>query len=311
MSMDRVVLGVDGGGSTVRAAVVTSDLDIIGQSEGGTANPSVVGHTAAARAIQDTMRAALDAAHVSADSVQAVGIGIAGAAAHHSAGWLRTVVTAIMPQAHVAPSADFEIALAGALGERKGVIVLAGTGSLAYGVNAAGESALVGGWGYLLDDSGSGYWLGRRGLEAVVRAGDGRGDPSTLTDSLLGALGMRKPLDLVPWLYHANTSRTRAVAALAPLVLHDAETGDAVATAIVTEGVEELTLAARTVIRRLSMRTPKIAFAGGVLTSPNVLSTRLAAVLELDSLPVPRYPPVIGAALLALMQLNTETGDSL
>ena len=304
MSMDRIVLGIDGGGSTVRAAVVTPDLRIIGQSEGGTANPSVVGHLTAAHTIQDTVRAALDVAHVNTDAVQAVGIGIAGAAAHHSADWLRAVVAEMMPQARVAPSADFEIALVGALGERKGVIVLAGTGSLAYGVNTAGEAALVGGWGYLLDDSGSGYWLGRRGLEAIVRAGDGRGSPTTLTDSLLDALGIARPLDLIHWLYHGNTSRTRAVAALAPLVLRDAESDDAVAAAIVAQGVEELTLAAHTVMRRLEMRAPKIAFAGGLLSSPNPLSTRLAAALDLDTLPVPRYPPVIGAALLALMQIT-------
>lgn len=95
--------------------------------------------------IQNAVRAALDAAGVSHERVAVVGIGVAGAAASHSAGWLREVVSGVTPGARVVPSADYEIALVGALGRRRGVLILAGTGSLAYGVNARGRSALAGG----------------------------------------------------------------------------------------------------------------------------------------------------------------------
>ena len=293
-------MGIDGGGSGIRIVIVTPDLAICGQSEGPTANPGIVGAETAATTIQQAMRAALDAAGLAAGQIAAVGIGIAGAAAYHSADWLHRVVAAMTPQARIVPSADYEIALVGALGRREGVLILAGTGSLAYGVNAAGQTALVGGWGYLLDDAGGGYWLGVRALEAVARAADGRGPATTLTPALLAALALRQAQDLIAWLYRADAPRTREIAQLAPLVLGQAEAGDPVAQDIVAKASDELALAAQTVIRRLDMDAPPIAFAGSLLTGDNPLSRALCTALGLAALPAPRFPPAIGAALLAL-----------
>jgi N-acetylglucosamine kinase-like BadF-type ATPase len=250
------------------------------------------------------MREALHSAGLRPGQIAAVGIGIAGAAARHSADWLREVTSGVTPQAQIVPSADYEIALVGALGERRGVLVLAGTGSLAYGVNDAGEAALVGGWGYLLDDKGSGYWIGQQGLQAVIQAEDGRGPETSLTRILLGALSLEKPLDVIAWLYRSETPRTRDVAQLAPLVLDQAAGGDSVAQQIVTQAVTELARAAQTVIRRLKLDHPGFAFTGGLLTTPNPLSEGLCRALGLDRLPSPRYPPVIGAALLAWIALG-------
>ena len=306
MSRPRYLMGIDGGGSAVRVVIVTPDLAIHGQSEGPTANPSVVGREAAAQTIQIAMRQALGAAGLSPDQIAAAGIGVAGAAEAHSAAWLRGVVGAVLPGARVAPSADYETALVGAFGERRGVLVLAGTGSLAYGVNDAGQSALVGGWGYLIGDEGSGYWIGREGLRAVVRAGDGRGPATALTRPLLDALQLATPRDLIPWLYGSVPVPTRDVANLAPLVLAGAAAGDAVAGEIVSRAAEELAQAAWAVARRLGIDRPWLAFAGGLLTSPNPLSQALCDRLGLSALPLPRHPPVIGAAILARPLLDEE-----
>jgi N-acetylglucosamine kinase-like BadF-type ATPase len=233
------------------------------------------------------------------DRVAAVGIGVAGATASHSRDWLLEVVSAVLPNTCVVPSADYEIALVGALGQRLGVIVLAGTGALAYGVNAAGETALAGGWGYLLGDEGGGYWLGHEGLQAVLRADDGRGPGTSLAAALLPALGLPTARDLIPWLYHGGTPRTAEIAALAPLVLEAAEDGDSSAASIVTRGAHELARASGAVKGRLGYTDAPIAFAGGLLTQPNLLSTALCARLGLDALPRALYPPVMGAVLLA------------
>jgi len=182
------VMGIDGGGSRLRVAVLARDLTILGESQGPTASPVVAGPDAAAETIRAGMRAALAAAGVRPQQIAAVGIGIAGALPRYSEGWLREVVAAVLPGAVVVPSIDYEIALVGALGERRGVLVLSGTGSLAYGVNAAGESALVGAWGYLIDDGGSGYWFGQQALQALARAADGRAPATTLTRAVLEAL---------------------------------------------------------------------------------------------------------------------------
>lgn len=298
MNAGPYVMGVDGGGSGVRVVVVTPDLAICGQGAGPTANPGVVGHEAAAAAIRAAMQDALDRAGLSGEQIAAVGIGIAGAAASHSEAWLRQVVAAVTPDARPALSADYEIALVGALGQRCGVLILAGTGSLAYGVNGAGESALVGGWGYLLGDEGSGYWIGMEGLRAAARTLDGRGPATTLAATLLAALGLRDRHDLIRWLYSA-TSRTRDIADLARLVL-DRAASDSTAAAIIRRAADELAQAAEAVIRRLHMESPPIALAGGLLSDSNPLSEALCRALALPTLPIPLHPPVIGAALLAL-----------
>jgi N-acetylglucosamine kinase-like BadF-type ATPase len=98
------------------------------------------------------------------------------------------------------------------------------------------------------------------------------------------------------------------VAQLAPLVLDHAAAGDAVAHAIITEGALELAHMGRTVMRRLGgLRTGHIAFAGGLLTTPNPLSRQLCVELNLPDIPQPRYPPVMGAALLALLAADERT----
>ena len=298
----QYVMGIDGGGSGVRAVIVTPSLELRGEGRSTTANPGVVGEAQAMENIRAAMRAALQAADLPPDAVAAVGLGIAGASIYHynAADWLREVVRGVLPSARVVPSSDFEIALVGALGQRQGLLVLAGTGSLAYGVNAAGEAALVGGWGYLLDDAGSGYWLGLCGLRAVVHADDGQGLPTALTERLLGALELKRPRDLVLWLYRAEKPRTREIAALAPLVLSAAAEGDHVAAQLVAEACDTLTRYAHVAMRRLALRHPPIAFAGGLLSAPNPLSECVCAALGLDTLPQPRYTPAVGAALLAL-----------
>lgn len=295
-----IVIGIDGGGSTVRAAVVNETLAVLGQAQGGTANPNAAGRAAAARTIQTAVQAALANAGLPAAQISTVGIGVAGADMAHSETWLREVVAGVLPDVLVVPSSDHEIALTGAHGDRRGILVLAGTGSLACGANGAGDYVKVGGWGYLLGDEGSGYWLGSMALRAVARADDGRDPATTLTAALLERLALPDARALIGWLYGAP--RTADVAALAGLVLEQAA-GDRTAKAIVETGARELALAARAVRLRLGVEALPVAFAGGLLAESNPLSRLLCDFLGLDEIPVPRYPPVIGAAILALRQI--------
>jgi N-acetylglucosamine kinase-like BadF-type ATPase len=289
-------MGIDGGGSQVRVVITTPDLTILSSAQGGSANPNSAGWDAAAQSIQETVWTALADARLGFGEIAAVGVGIAGTVTARD--WVRATVSAALPTAALAIASDFEIALVGAQGERLGVLILAGTGSVAFGINEAGESAQVGGWGYLLGDEGSGYMLGLKALQAVVRAADGRDQPTRLTDAVLTTLQLGSPQDLIQWVYTPN--RTREIARLAPLVLNAVD--DPVAKRIVAESLDELLLAVQTVMRRLKMKSPAFAFAGGLLTESNPLSRGLCAALGLPSIPMPKYSPVIGAALLALTQ---------
>jgi glucosamine kinase len=298
-------LGIDGGGSNLRVAITADDLTLIATSYGETANPSVIGREASAARIHAAVNEALSQAGLDHDDIVGVGVGIAGASVAHSESWLREIFATILPNVSAVPSSDVEIALVGANGERQGVLLLAGTGSAVFGVNAVGQSLQVGGWGYLLGDEGSSYWIGMRALQLVVRAADGREScPPELTAQILAALALESEADLIPWLYRSDQPRTRDVARLARLVIENASAGVEAAVQIAEVATSELALLCRTVTRRLDMENPRIAFAGGLLDNDNFLSTFLCQLLDLEQRPIPLYSPVIGAALLAQISLK-------
>lgn len=288
-------LGIDGGGSNLRLAVTEDNLNVIAETQRETANPSTIGRDAAKALIQDAIQEIVE----KSPPIQAVGIGIAGAAKAHSAEWLQEVVGEILPDARVIPSSDMEIALVGANGERRGVLILAGTGSVAYGVNDSGEELQVGGWGYLLGDEGGGYWIGMEALRTISHSADGTYDyNSSLYQRVMDELNFPHPKNLIAWLYRGD-SKVREVAKLAALVLEEAEGGDSRALTIIESAADHLSRLTQTVIRRLSIEQRQVAFAGGLLSEPNPLSTRLMSRLSLTTFPTAKYPPVIGAALLA------------
>ncbi|GAB4518473.1 MAG: N-acetylglucosamine kinase [Anaerolineae bacterium] len=299
-----ILMGIDGGGSHLRVVIVSPDLEMKASLTTTTANPSVIGHLKAVDVVQSAVRDCVARAGLTVEAITAVGVGIAGAAASHSEEWLREVLGAVLPNALIVPSSDIEIALVGAHGKREGVLALAGTGSVALGINTEGEMVQVGGWGYLIGDEGSGYRLGIEALHAMTRATDGRDEPTRLTERVLEILDLNTPYQIISWLYGSGVNRTREVAELAPVVLEEAEGGDVVARRIVHHAAEELAHLCETVIRRLHITERRIAFAGGILEHDNRLSRELCQMLGLEQRPTALYPPVVGAALLAKLALE-------
>lgn len=157
---------------------------------------------------------------------------------------------------------DHEVALAGAI-RGHGAVLIAGTGSICCGRDEYGNSARAGGFGYLIDDGGSGYAIGRDILKAVVRAQDGRGPQSSLTGLVFRQLGVEDMAGLLKWLYSPQTGR-REVAALAPLLLQAAE--DAAAEEIALDAARELAGLALAVWRKLKLNGGELALTGSVLT---------------------------------------------
>lgn len=293
-------MGIDGGGSTLRVAVVNESLKMVGDyQDNQSVNPVVVGKDIAQQRIHQGMQGALKQAQCDAAAIQAVAIGVAGAASSHATPWLNEILQPILPTARLVPSSDFEIALVGAHAERQGVLLLSGTGSVAFGINERGESAQAGGWGYLLGDEGSGYWLGLQALQHIIAVADGRETSSSLGAAVMRALDLPDARALIGWVYHAGQPRTREIAGLAPLVLHAAGMNDKVAKRIIERAARELVALVNTINKRLKLKQPRIAFAGGMLQTFNPLTEKLCARLDLSMLPEALYSPVVGAALLA------------
>ncbi len=297
-------VGIDGGGSNLRVVITDEALRVVAGAQDETANPSTVGRPAAARRVVGAVRAALEQAGLAAAQIAGAGIGIAGASGEYAADWLQQVVHEALPDTLCVPSSDMEIALVGAHGARRGVLVLAGTGSVALAVDQQGRQARAGGWGYLLGDEGSGYWLGLEALRAITRAADGRGPATMLAGSVLDSLALPGVQAITLWLYAPGELRTRDVARLAPLVCACAEEGDPVAGEIIHRAAAELALLRDTVVARLGLEDAPVAFAGGLLTERTALQVALCAALGLASAPVAQYPPVVGAALLARLAVE-------
>src|SRR6267143_136444 len=177
-------LGVDGGASKT-AALVTNDAGkALGDGLAGPSNHLRVGIETAARNVERAVNKALVAANVASREIAWTYCGIAGA--DHPAHRQEVVdsLSVFFPRGNFTVDNDARIALTGAIGFGPGVVVIAGTGSVAYGRNEAGEEARAGGWGPTLGDEGSAYGIARAGLGAVLRAFDGRGQKTLIADLL-------------------------------------------------------------------------------------------------------------------------------
>ncbi len=197
--------------------------------------------------------------------------------------------------------ADGEVALATAFGAGPGILVNAGTGSIAYARDPAGELHRAGGYGWQLGDEGGGYWLGRRALDVAARSQDGRGEGSTLLARLLGALGLQHFDDLVRW---TATATPAQMAALAPHVLNAAREGEGVARQAVDDAARELVELVDVLARHFPGTSPvPVAIAGGLLLPQSPLTAalreRLGAALKRARLVPDRIDSAVGALKLA------------
>ncbi len=270
--MTRVLIGADVGG-TKTAAGVMRDGEIIGRAEGPGAAVRPGRALASAATIAETVRRALSAAGVLQGDLLVVGA--AGAGRPTEARELQQALRGEGVARTVVVTTDIEIALEGALGTGAGIVLAAGTGSIAIARDGAGASFRAGGYGWQMGDEGSGYAVGRAALGAVSRAVDGRGAETTLSQRLLDATRSTDFEELVRW---TATAGPPEVAALAPHVLSAAADGDPTARAIVHYAAEELAGLVLHLRRKLGSEAPTVALTGGLLANPmlrEALETRL------------------------------------
>ena len=193
---------------------------------------------------------------------------------------------------------DHEIALRGAM-DAPGIVVLAGTGSICFGKNAAGKTARSGGYGHLIDDGGSGYALGRDVLSTAVRAVDGRGNSWGILNGVYARIDGCVPEDIIAFVHDPQTDKS-AIAALAPIALRQAELGDWEAWRILAKGAEDLYAMVKAVQDRLELRRCRIALLGGLLTEENPYRTAVAEKLTyLGTVVPPAHDALWGAAQMA------------
>jgi N-acetylglucosamine kinase-like BadF-type ATPase len=301
-----IVLGIDAGGTKTVCQLADGDGAVLAESRGPGANLVSIGELR----VESALRAAIDSLLADRpERIDAVCIGMAGVDQAREADTVRGVLSRIGRFGQTLVVSDSLIALEAGAPGAPGVVVASGTGSIAYGRDASGRAARAGGWGYVLADEGSGYWLGKEALRAVLRAADLRGPATALTGPVLRHFGVKRPQDVGREVYRDGV-RPAAIAGLATIVEAAAGGGDRIALDILELGARELTLLAVSVVEQLDLQQGPIVLAGGTLRAAPRLATDLVAALK-QRLPQAEtrmldVEPATGATRLAIALLRGD-----
>lgn len=291
--MPDYFLGVDGGKSSTCALIGDREGRVLGAGHSGPSNHvgESEGRAKFTGAIQDGLSAACAQAGLDASTIRfaACCLGFSGGPADKEA-----LLHQILKSERMVVTDDALIALSGATAGEPGLIVIGGTGSIAFGRSALGKTARAGGWGYIFGDEGSAFDIARQALRAALRFEEGWGESTALRALLLASSGARDINDLLHRFYTSEFPRPR-IAQFAKLVDEAAENGDLSAREILNNAAGQLATIARAVRGQLFDQEPvRVAYMGGVFRSPRVLE-RFRAL-------VPSGPPVYGPAAGALLE---------
>lgn len=298
------VLGLDAGGTKTVCLLADEHGSVLSSARGPGANLQAQGELEVEKVLHGVMEEALAGRDLVPD---AVCLGIAGVDRPDDAAIMRSIMRRIGHKRRTLIVNDALVALTAGADDGPGVVVICGTGSICYGRNERGHAARSGGWGYVLGDEGSGYWIGRRALAAVVRHADGRGPTTSLTALVLEHFRVRMVGDLVQEV-HLRDPRRHRVASLGGALQAAIDDGDPVAREILDEGARELGAMALSVAERLQLRGAifPVVLVGGVLRAVPALRERLvhhlADVAPRSQARLLAGEPAIGAVKLALAE---------
>lgn len=295
-----VVLGIDAGGTKTVCQIADHDGRVLAEARGAGANLQNAGELQVEKVLHEVIQAAT----LQADAWPTTAcIGMAGVDRPEDAATVRGILSRLVPRCPVVVVNDALVALEAGVPGAAGVVIIAGTGSIAYGRDDRGRAARAGGWGYVLGDEGSGYWFGRQVLRAVLRASDGRGPETRLTARVLAHYEVARPQDLVREIYYGRF-KPSTVAAVASLVEEAAAEGDTFAAQLVAAGAAELSLAARAVCDRLGLAHGPVILAGGTFRAVPRLRTAVSDALTAQRpgtvIRALTQEPAAGAVSLAL-----------
>ena len=295
-------LGFDGGGTKTDCVLLDANGNVVGEGRGGPANPLRSGYEVAFSSLREAAAGAIAAGKIRLGEITGVCAGLAGAGRRSVVRRMIVFLSEEFPAALTQVATDYEVALESAVGSAPGVVLIAGTGSVAYGRNAAGETARAGGYGPLLGDEGSAFEIGRRAVAAVARSRDMDAPVTVMAEMISAALDcpdwddlmlriMKNPDDVFPKLF--------------PVVAAAANSEDSAAKEIMFASAIGLGNLAMIVIRRLGMKGQQFPLVkcGGVFGRCHMLDSLLDSVLASGALRAKilrlEISPAVGAARMA------------
>lgn len=310
-------VGLDGGASSTKCLVTNSKGKISGFGQSGPSN-HLHGEKGIAR-LKQALRGSIGEAIKGLDksSLNTICLGLTGVdSTGPNRDLVMDIVAEIIPVENIILKEDIKIALAGASTNQQGIVVYAGTGTNAYGIDERGKKVNVGGWGYIIDDKGAGYDIGCRALRESFRYFDGRGRSTTLMDSIKNHFDCETAQELKRTIYQDDGLPRQEIAALSTIVKEEADKGDSAAQTILEQAGSDLSELAITALDKLSTARTNLPVyrAGGVFNAGHWLLDSFKKEIheEFPEIEIlrPKFPPVCGALFLALDSTNQEIDEN-
>ena len=313
------VIGLDGGGTKTTAQLADLNGTVVAEAQGGPSNFQIIGIEESARNLLDLIETCCHSVGCNNSEIDSVVAGLAGAGrvvdqVRMTEGVEHAAEMRGMYLRDLRVESDARIALEAALLGKQGIILIAGTGSIAFGKDSRGRISRAGGWGRVIGDEGSGYQIGREALRAVARMIDGRGRKTRIARMLDSKFGLKKQEDIIKAVYEKGLD----IGSVAPLVLRAADQKDTVANEILDAAAEELSETVRAVFwqikkgSKVSREKIPLVFIGGLLNSENVYSRKVKALIRhhLPKISVEESiaQPVRGAVLMAIERAKSRPG---
>ncbi len=301
----KYFLGIDGGGTKTISYLVNEKGEILGRGEAGASAYHVTGIEKAAQEIKKAIDGAIQSSPEKINTLETACFGLAGIDSKQDYDTIYQVLTKQQIAHRIVLENDAVIALVGGNAKAYGVVLIAGTGAISLGINKKGQRKRAGGWGHIIGDEGSGYYIAISGLTAALKAYDGRGENTVLLPMFKKKLNLDKMEDIMVKVYF-SLSREE-IASMAYIVFQAAREGDRIAKKIIIKAGNELAQNITAVINGLDLADEEIEvpLVGGVFKNESsllidVIKKNVLKVAPRAKIIKPKFNPVIGAVIMAL-----------
>jgi len=302
-----VHLGIDGGATHSFAVAITPDGRVLASTRAGSLNFFGSGMAETRRSLERLVGTLEQSLPGGTEFGKAV-VGCAALFGEATPAERKSLCVGLLSLERTRVISDCMTAYFGAALGQQGVLVISGTGSIVVAQNERGRSAQVGGWGHLLGDEGSAWWIAREALRAAIAASEGRGPRTDLVEAVCRRFKVKELPDIIPILHDPATTKEK-FATLAKVLSENSRSDDTVFADILTQAGRALAAQALAVIRSadLKSRPVPVYLVGSVVTKNPLVRESLLASLQ-EHFPVrvetPQLPPVLGAAAMALREAD-------
>jgi N-acetylglucosamine kinase-like BadF-type ATPase len=314
--MKKHVIGLDGGGTKTVGVLLNNNGEMLGRTVAGSSNIQAIGEEELADTFKTLVKELLKQAKIENTEIDHIYAGLAGAGRPKDKERVAQVFDALNLTKAYTVDTDAMAALAGSFSGGSGIIVISGTGAICFGKDEQGNVVRCSGWGYLLGDEGSGFYIGQQAIMAALKDLDGRGVKTALRAELEKKYNLDSIDLIISPIYSGQIDRSE-IASNAPLVFDLAEQGDAAAEQIIQQaGIELGKIVAATAKRmKKENKNIQVALIGSIFNRINVLLPFIKKETDPISRHIdfiePRWEPAVGSALLGLQQEGISINDEL